>query len=104
MADCRECGATLPKHSDSCSHYRERDEPNDQIAQTHATAMSAKNAIFTAQDALSRAWSAHAEAEASGDRDLKRDRLLRKIERRLGRCRSELEQLDNECLAARGQR
>lgn len=74
-------------------------DPDSTVALTHASAMAAKESIFRAQDALSRAWSAHAEAEARGDRNLPRDRQLRKIERRLARCRAELERLDNEWLS-----
>lgn len=70
------------------------------MAAAHDAAMLTKESVFRAQDALSRAWSAHAEAEAAGDRDMKRDRLLLKMERRLARCRAELEQLDNEVMQA----
>lgn len=70
------------------------------ILEAHRLAMHTKEATFRAQDALSAAWRSHAEEEARGDRSLKRDKLLRKLETRLARVRAELEQLDNEVLAA----
>lgn len=94
VTQCETCGG-------DCIGGRCVDEARHGVAAAHVASMSAKDSIFRAQDALSRAWSAHAEAEARGDRDLKRDRLLRKMERRLARCRTELEQLDNEALHAR---
>lgn len=65
------------------------------VLEAHRLAMDTKEATFRAQDALSAAWSSHAEAEARGDRSLKRDKLLRRMERHLARARAELEQLDN---------
>lgn len=69
------------------------------LERTHTAAMLAKESIFRAQDALSLAWTAHAETEERFGRDAARKRLLCKMEKRLARCRAELEQLDNEWLA-----
>lgn len=71
-------------------------DPTHHIRATHELAMATKEATFRAQDALSRAWSDHAEREELGDRGRERERLLRKLEKRLGRVRAELEQIDNE--------
>lgn len=61
----------------------------------HCYAMAAKEAVFCAQDKLSRAWMG--DAMPMG----KRAALLRKLERRLAKVRAELEQLDNDALAYR---
>lgn len=58
----------------------------------HRAAMAAKRSTFAAQDALSLAWSDHADRRPGALRAA----VLRKVERRLQRVRSELEQLDNE--------
>lgn len=57
------------------------------INQAHAAAMSAKQAVFKAQDAVSAAW----DTTAPGDR-----KVLRKMERRLALVRAHLEALDRE--------
>ena len=66
------------------------------LARAHHYAMSAKECIFAAQDALSLVWQEGAQGRT-------RRAFLMKFERRLARLRSELEQLDNIALAfARG--
>lgn len=71
--------------------------PHDEIVTAHRRAMDAKEQVFLAQDAVSRAWSVEVNAPR---RDAKRQALLKKIEKRLARVRGELEQLDNAVLWA----
>lgn len=70
-------------------------ETNLQLA--HARAIDAKECVFKAQDALSLAWIDHAE-QRPGAAPV---RVLRKLERRLGKVRAELEALDVDVLAYR---
>lgn len=71
----------------------------DDIAHAHQHAMAAKEQVFLAQDAVSRAW--HAEVNApTQSQDPRRRRVLGKIEKRLARVRAELEQLDTVVLQA----
>lgn len=64
----------------------------DAVDRAHRHAMAAKECTFTAQDEVSRAW-------ASQSPNRRRAALLRKLERRLAKVRTELEQLDNDYLA-----
>lgn len=66
--------------------------PTEPTAEAHRRAMAAKTCIFSAQDALSLAWSELAEGRSTA----KLAPLLRKLERRLARVRTELDQLDND--------
>lgn len=66
------------------------------LARAHHYAMTAKECIFAAQDALSLVWS-------EGTHGAARRAFLQKLERRLAKVRADLEQLDNIALAfARG--
>lgn len=65
------------------------------IDAAHHFAMAAKECTFTAQDAVSRAWTELATPDMSVAARRRRT-LLKKIERRLAKVRRELEELDND--------
>jgi hypothetical protein len=71
----------------------------DDVKTAHAHAMDAKEQVFLAQDAISRAW--QAAVNAGEDPRGRSTALLRKLEKRLANARHMLEDLDTDYLIAK---